>query len=202
MKQVAERSALNKAARFDNFAVKMPHQDTGLRAAQTFVEEAKRDHPLALVLYSYPQDTYSGYGVGKTHLASAVAFELAERDWVIQTWLAPDLFSKLRASYSKDSEIQEHAILHPARAADLLIVDDVGKENARKEWRQDLYFQIIDARYRNGPIVITTNLHAIEEFPAHIGEAAYSRLWEMSRTKWWVDMTGPDWRVRIAKGDD
>lgn len=199
-KENAERSTLNQSARFENFVTELEHQQVGLKKAQEFAAQVSVGRPSAIVFFSYGKTpTQSGYGVGKTHLASSIGYELREQGWIVQTWLAADLFSELRASYADDAEMQEYAILRPAKAAELVILDDVGKENAREAWRHDIYFRLIDARYRNGPLVMTTNLTPTDELPSHIGEAAYSRLWEMTGSRWWVDMCGPDWRIEGTK---
>ncbi|MBU1173438.1 MAG: ATP-binding protein, partial [Proteobacteria bacterium] len=127
----AQMSPLHGAAALDEFVTGLPHQARGKAAAQAFLSEMQRGKPLALVLWS------TGYGTGKTHLASAIANEARRCGWIVESWLMPEFLSKVRASYDKDSEHDEYSIVRQATGAHLLVLDDVGKEHVVTEaWYQ------------------------------------------------------------------
>jgi DNA replication protein DnaC len=198
MQEQAEKSkTLYSQASFENFTTELKYQERGHSAAVKFVCDVQKGQPIALLLYSHPIPGHSGYGTGKTHLASAISNQLRGVGWNILSWLAPDLFSEIKGTYDKDADQTEWQIIRMATECDLLVFDDVGKEHVRPEnrsWHHDLYYRIINARYQRGPLVVTTNIDA-ERLPAHIGGGAFSRLWEMCEgKKLIIKMCGPDYR--------
>ena len=98
------------------------------------------------------------YGCGKTHLAAAIAnYAHAERDMGPILAVVPDLLDYLRTTFSPDSEVSYDDRFNAFREADLLILDDLGTENATP-WAREKLFQIINHRYNEGyPLVVTTN---------------------------------------------
>ncbi len=98
------------------------------------------------------------YGCGKTHLAAAIAtFTLAERDMGPIFAVVPDLLDYLRTTFSPDSDVSYDDRFNAFRGADLLILDDLGTENATP-WAREKLFQIINHRYNErAPLVVTTN---------------------------------------------
>lgn len=67
-----------------------------------------------------------------------------------------DLFSDIRSSYH--GEASEAKMIDTFNTADLLIIDDLGKEKI-SAWSASILFAIINARYeRMLPTIITTNL--------------------------------------------
>lgn len=202
--QAARSSSLYSKAAFNNFVTEAEYQVAGFEAARDFYEHVEKRTPTALLLYSHPIPGHSGYGTGKTHLASAISNALREDGWNILSWLAPDVFSQIKGTYGNDdAEQTEWEIVRMTTACDLLVFDDVGKEHIRdnnRSWHHDLYYRIINARYQCGPLIVTTNLDA-SDLPHHIGGAAFSRLWEMcERNKRIVEMCGPDYRF-LKEGD-
>lgn len=105
-----------------------------------------------------------GYGVGKTHLAAAIAnYQLAAGEPVLFI-NTPDLLDHLRAAYSPSSPVTFDDRFHQVRNAPLLILDDLGTQS-NTEWAQEKLYQIFNYRYNaNLPTVVTTNqeLEAIE----------------------------------------
>lgn len=201
--QAEKSKTLYSTASFENFVTTAEYQARGLMAARDFWSTARKGQPVALLLWSAPTAEYTGYGTGKTHLASAIANALRESigsdmGWNILSWLAPDLFSEVKSTYGNDeAEQTEWQIIRMATECDLLVFDDIGKEHVRdtnRSWHHDLYYRIINARYQRGPLIVTTNIDA-EMLPAHIGGGAFSRLWEMcGGKKRIIKMCGPDYR--------
>jgi DNA replication protein DnaC len=128
-----------------------------------------------------------GYGSGKTHLAAAIANQVAQRGVPTLFITVPDLLDSLRFAYS-DPETTFEARFEEIRGAGLLVMDDFGTQNATA-WAQEKLFQIINHRYINKlPTVITTNL-ILDEIEARIR----SRLQDADFVQH-VRITAPDYR--------
>lgn len=98
-----------------------------------------------------------GYGSGKTHLAAAIANFAVSVGVPSLLLTVPDLLDWLRFSYdSTESSFEQR--FEEIRSIRLLVLDDLGTQNATP-WAQEKLFQIINTRYINRlPTVITTNL--------------------------------------------
>ncbi len=98
-----------------------------------------------------------GYGCGKTHLAAAIANFAVQIGVPTLFVTVPDLLDNLRFALS-EVENSFEAQFNEVRQIDLLILDDLGTQNATP-WAQEKLFQIINFRYINRlPTVITTNM--------------------------------------------
>jgi DNA replication protein DnaC len=105
-----------------------------------------------------------GYGVGKTHLAAAIANYRLARGHDVLFVNTPDLLDHLRAAYSPMAASSFDERFNQVRDAALLILDDLGTQS-NTEWAQEKLYQIINHRYNTQlPTVITTNqeLEAVE----------------------------------------
>ncbi len=148
-------------------------------------------------LYIYSENSW---GVGKTHLSCAIAHRILDR-WAGGTpcpsvkWVSePQLFSKIEASFNYTAEDKRFLpnkddIINELIEADLLILDDVGKEKRQDpRFVQRTLFAIINGRYdRDYPMVITANLKPAL-LKGHLGaggtdEATYDRMLEMCQGK-------------------
>ena len=138
-------------------------------------------------------------GTGKTHLAAAIANELLQSGKKVICMPSVDMLAKIRATYREDGNDDE--IMNDLKTADLLIIDDLGKEKAT-EWTSQTLYTIINARYENElPIVITTNytLKNLVDRMTPAGSqdsisaaAAVDRLYETCIE---VPMIGKSWRT-------
>jgi len=164
----------------------------------------------SLLLYSE-----SSWGIGKTHLACAIAHKVLNR-WDGQPMACPvkfiseyELFSRIQASYNYNLEEQKYLpgeadIIREMVSAWLLIIDDVGKRRVQDpRFVQRIYFSIIDGRYKaERPIVITANLNPDKlktYFGGGIGEeATFDRLFEMVRGCV-IHIEGESYRRRLPK---
>jgi DNA replication protein DnaC len=126
-------------------------QQTSLRTA---VEGARRfiAEPRGWVFIQ------GGYGCGKTHLAAAIANACLSTGVPVMFVNVPDLLDYLRAAYSPNVEETYDERFNEVRDAPVLILDDLGTQNAT-EWAEEKLYQILNARYVfKRPTVITTNL--------------------------------------------
>ena len=107
-----------------------------------------------------------GYGVGKTHLAAAIANYAVALGVPTLFLTVPDLLDMLRFAYNAEDVTFEERF-EQIRRAPLLVLDDFGTQNATP-WAREKLFQILNYRYINHlPLVITTNL-SLEEIEGRI----------------------------------
>jgi DNA replication protein DnaC len=108
-----------------------------------------------------------GYGCGKTHLAAAIANERIAHNHPALFVNVPDLLDHLRATYSPTSDVTYDQRFEMVRSAPLLILDDLGTENATP-WASEKLYQILNYRYNAQlPTVITTN-HTLDEIDVRL----------------------------------
>ncbi len=97
------------------------------------------------------------YGVGKTHLAAAIANYRVDRGYPALFVVVPDLLDHLRATFSPHSMISYDKRFEQIRRAPLLVLDDLGTHSATL-WAQEKLFQLFNYRYMARlPTVITLN---------------------------------------------
>lgn len=101
------------------------------------------------------------YGCGKTHLAAAIANEVLSNGTPVLFLTVPDLLDWLRYSYgSQETNFEER--FEEIRNMRLLVLDDLGTQNATP-WAEEKLYQILNHRYINRlPTVITSNQDFIE----------------------------------------
>jgi DNA replication protein DnaC len=98
-----------------------------------------------------------GYGCGKTHLAAAIANFAVNLGVPTLFLTVPDLLDWLRFSYDSPEATFEQRF-DEIRNMALLVLDDLGTQNATP-WAQEKLYQIINHRYvARLPMVVTTNL--------------------------------------------
>jgi DNA replication protein DnaC len=98
-----------------------------------------------------------GYGCGKTHLAAAIANFAVNLGVPTLFLTVPDLLDWLRFSYDSPEATFEQRF-DEIRNIALLVLDDLGTQNATP-WAQEKLYQIINHRYAAKlPMVVTSNL--------------------------------------------
>jgi DNA replication protein DnaC len=115
-------------------------------------------------------------GVGKTHLANAVAIEALKRDLRVLSRGTHRLLTDLHAARATGTYAR---FLAKVLNVDLLVLDDFGLHPLASQAAQDLY-EIIRDRYERGSLIITSN-RAFEEWAEVFGHdllasAALDRL--------------------------
>lgn len=135
-------------------------------------------------------------GVGKTHLAAAIANHLIGKMHTVYFGSITKIITKVKETFSKKSDITEGDLLNMLiNDVDLLIIDDIGKENSTEYSNTFLYHLINELYEEDKPIIITTNLMP-SELKIKLGErgdAVMSRILEMTIP---VAITGKDWRKK------
>ena len=126
-------------------------------------------------------------GIGKTHLAAAVANYLIDsKNVVVCFGSIVELLDKVRGEMQMGRDLTKYNM----KRSPLLVIDDLGKEKP-SEWTNQTLYEVINSRYESqSPMIITTNL-SIRELSARYDNSVVSRLTEMSRV---INMTGDDRR--------
>jgi DNA replication protein DnaC len=133
---------------------------------------------------------YGSYGTGKTHLLAAICNELRLRSFSSRFTTAPKLFRAIQERIYHNEDYYE--LIHKASTAPLLVIDDIDKAKP-SEFREEVYFEVIDERTKAGlPIAISTN--RLADLSTFIGGAACSRL-AMGQIA--VQMNGADYRMEV-----
>lgn len=97
------------------------------------------------------------YGVGKTHLAAAVANRRVAAGNTALFIVVPDLLDHLRATFSPNSLVRYDKRFEHIRRTPLLVLDDLGTHSATP-WAEEKLFQLFNYRYMARlPTVITLN---------------------------------------------
>jgi DNA replication protein DnaC len=98
-------------------------------------------------------------GVGKSHLANAIAIEALKRNFRVLAKPTHRLLHDLQIARANGSHPRQLARI---LACDLLVLDDFGLQPISPQAAQDLY-EIITERYEHGSLIITSN-RAFEEW--------------------------------------
>jgi len=191
-----ERSGIKKRflnKTFANFKTNTAERKRAFEAAKGYADSFERHVLEGTGLY-----IEGTFGTGKTHLATAIGLYLIERERRVIAKTADDLFRDIKETFDK-ADGSEHKVLARYKECDLLIIDDLGKEQAT-DWTTAQLYAILNDRYeQQRPVIITTNFNEDGligmESPRNVGEhrirAILSRLHETTTA---ITLTGPDWR--------
>ena len=138
---------------FDTFDVRGNNPNAAERASLDAALQAARNYAADpdgwLTLYG---DT----GVGKTHLAVAVASEYMARGQAVFFAFVPELLDYLRYTFSPESSVTYDRLFEQVKTSALLVLDDLGKERG-SEWAVEKLYQIVVHRHNARlPTIITT----------------------------------------------
>jgi len=130
-------------------------------------------------------------GVGKTGLSCGLLLKALENGYRCQFVRAQDLFDEMYASLADRSTRQ---LLKRLARLDVLLIDEFGYLNLKPE-QSNIFFKLMEERYRQHSTIITTNL-GYGEWPNFLGnrpmvEALLSRLRHFCHT---VLIDGPSLR--------
>jgi DNA replication protein DnaC len=134
-------------------------------------------------------------GVGKTGLASGLLLKALQNGYRGIFIRAQDLFDEMYASLADRST---RRLLNRLAKVDVLLIDEMGYLNLRPE-QTNIFFKLMEERYRQRPTIITTNLD-YAEWATFLGnkalvEALLSRLRHQCTT---IKIDGPS--LRDARG--
>ena len=143
----------------------VPSLQTALRVAQEYV---RADTGPPWLILNGPR------GVGKSHLAIAVAWELVEQGhWAIY-YQVEDLLRELQEIYDRPEGMTIRERMAQMEMCDVLILDDLGAHKPT-DWAEATLDLLVDYRYLRGlPLVVATNA---EE--KNLAPRLADRLWDV-----------------------
>jgi DNA replication protein DnaC len=151
-------------------------------------------------------------GSGKTHLAVAMARELAVRKGArVLFYSQRELLKALQGTFDAASGRSEADVMGPILSAEVLVLDDLGAGRIT-EWGRDVLHDVLTARYNastntpgpdNRPVIMTTNRPPHREdaeaetktsLEDCLGQALMSRVYEMCQIVRFADF---DYRRQV-----
>lgn len=167
------------------------------------ITEAQRDlrKELAYFAHNFSTETRQSflitgtYGIGKSHLAYATAQHVMSKGFKALFISVPMLLTKIKSTYSKESEVGEDELLQYIADVDLLVLDDLGAEHkSASGWVQSKLFEVIDRRSGKSNIY-TTNLTSEELMSDRVGVGPrnFSRMMQNAKV---YRLDGIDYRLK------
>ena len=135
---------------------------------------------------------YGGWGVGKTHLAAAIARELLLMGKKVMFTSVPKALYEIRKAFQDDARETEEAYIERYLSCSFLILDDFGIEKTTEWTRQTLDYIIYERDSNLKPTIITSNL-SLDEISQKVDGRIASRLAGMGSI---IKVGGTDFRSR------
>ena len=124
-----------------------------------------------------------GNGTLKTTLAMAIAKKCVADGWKVRVTSGLSILAKLRGADRADADLLAEELAAP----DLLVLDDLGKENPT-EWVVSTLFQIVNERYNSMRTTVVTSNYTKQQLAerytvdgdSSTAESIVSRLFDMT----------------------
>jgi len=173
MMQSAAISRRHQNCSFETFVAQSPEQkavfDVCLEYAQTFAKRAFLTGA-CMILSGNP-------GTGKNHLATAIARMVMDSGFSVMQTTAHEVIMRIRETWGKTSVASEREVVRIFGQADLLILDEVGKQFGGKGDEVHL-FEVVNQRYLEMKPTIVLSNETKEGIEDYLGTAAFDRLCE------------------------
>jgi DNA replication protein DnaC len=158
---------------FASFIVETPAQQTVLETCRDYAEHFARHATAGTCL------VFSGNpGTGKNHLATAIARTVLGRGRSVLQVTAYGLITRIRQTWGKGGGgLSESEIVRALAEADLLIIDEVGKQFGG-DGDQVHLFEVIHSRYLDMKPTIVLSNESAQGIEGYLGVAAFDRLCE------------------------
>ena len=183
-----------RSARFDSFERKSPDLADAVEVTvawtNAFLDGSVSLAELGSLFLTGP------VGTGKTHLAVAAGFEMAQHMRRIRFLEIAPWIDSQKAAIADRRPLSKPAEL--VGRCDLVILDDIGVERPSDFTRERIGMLLTALYNAEKACIITSNL-SYSELGSQLGERTGSRLVEMTR-KVEIPKTVPDFRVERAKG--
>ena len=194
---VEEAKKQHILALYHEMNIPLLYRDKTLKTFKGFEDEvcvAKRDIIRGMSLF------LSGdCGTGKTHMAVGLMCHWYGKTFKPSKGLfdpgvpkflpAVEFFLELKKNFDGGSESE---ILDKYSKPKLLVIDDVGAEKI-SDWSRQIFYTLIDRRYRDMKQTIITSNLSLSEFAEKFDDRIVSRLCENGRT---ITLKGKDWRLK------
>ena len=130
-------------------------------------------------------------GVGKTHLAVAIAKELEQQNLKVLFFRTPDMLDYLRKSNDSRNNLDGDSIFEEIKDSQVLILDDLGR-GVDSHWANEKLYQLIAYRHDNRlPTIFTSRDNIPKE--AENGSATDSRIADPA-IGICIEITAPNYR--------
>lgn len=158
---------------FANFQAETPGQKSAqticAEYAEQFPSHAQRGRSLMLL---------GNVGTGKTHLATAIGNHVIREFGLTALYVtAGSVIRHVKASFDKDTSHNEVQAYQLFAAPDLLILDEVGVQNAT-EFERAVMFELVNSRYEAMKPMIVISNRSREDLPTYMGDRVVDRLRE------------------------
>ena len=164
--------ALFRDRTFENYEAKTPGQALAWNRFATFANLFTDHLKRGTVLVGIGK-----VGTGKSHLACACANYLMARGHTVYFTSTARLFTKIRGTWSRSSELTEEQMLRQFEQIDLMILDEIGLQRGTDDEQRTLH-ELLEARRLNcRPTILLTNLD-MPSLKNYLGERFMDRLSE------------------------
>lgn len=150
-------------ATFEDFQLLSEERKKAYNYARAFVNTFKTDNQM--------KGMYIGgtFRSGKTYLASAIAAEIALKDYSVIMVYYPELSQILKGTFDEDSENSFSEIVEELKTCDLLVLDDLGGESLNPYIRDEALGVVLNYRMvKNKPVIITSNINISNLIDVHL----------------------------------
>lgn len=140
---------------------------------------------------------FSGHcGRGKTQAAKMILEHAAEAGHTVASVQWGRFVRAVQGTFGSKEGPSEDDMISGLVSPGLILLDDVGATDKQSEYNERLLTAVINERYdARRSTILTSNLDR-EDLEKHLGERAWSRLWNNCAV---VLFTGPDYRRQLEK---
>lgn len=156
-------------ASFDSFIIR-PGSEVAYKIAKKYSADLHALDGMGILIWGE-------YGNGKTYLLASIINEHKDKTIVFQS--VPELLARIKSTFNKSNPENEYHIMYALLNCDILVLDDIGSEQVTT-WTEDIFYQIIDGRYRRKlPVLYSSNLKP-SMLQERLGARIYDRILEVS----------------------
>lgn len=133
---------------------------------------------------------FGNTGVGKTHLAIAIANTQLDMGNAVFFAFVPELLDYFRYTFDPRNRVTMESVLEGVKNTPLLILDDLGQEHS-SPWAEEKLYQIFVHRHNNRLPTVVTSMADFTQQTGPIG----SRIQDATLSRV-VRIDAPDYRIR------